>query len=307
MGAQIIQARLGEKGPRLFDVGRAVFTAVDAGTTEAGFRECPEDVSPPTSTSWTTAPEHADNELRSGFEECLRAGKLASQELAASVVARLSSSPSKDEAENSSEAARLANAAEFDRQVADRDDVKNSGVHGSLITGRLVDDRWTPDDCPDNRLIERPGSSGQRVSHTWHVNSFALGQADVGGAYSAPPRVGGILTREDLLDDDQARRGLDKAQLLDRQGLTDGGGKEQTGYCMPSKGLEPKGRAVCKATLVAAVQEGAVRVVVSMNGAGEDEDLGQLAMFPVEEVPHTKGAPVSREEELWGHVDVTDV
>ena len=286
VGAQIVQARLGEKGPRLSLTGRAVFDSVCDGTGEVAFRVCPEDIGPPTSGS--AASEEAISNLRSSLEESL-CDKLRSREAANSVVSRLFTRPSDDEAKRSSETAREANATAFEERVTDRDGVKNSGVAGSLRSGHVVVDTWTPDVCDGGRVIERPGGGGQRVAHTWHMNSFVLGRA--GDGSSAPQGEAARPGRDDLLDDAQARARLGEALLLNRQGVTDGEGKKQAGYKMPSTRMGSVGRAVCKATLVAAVTEGGVRAVVDMNGAGDGGDPDLLTMFV---------------GEGWGHVEATD-
>ncbi|CAN0288050.1 unnamed protein product, partial [Ectocarpus sp. 4 AP-2014] len=275
VAAQIVQARLGEKGPRLSSTGRAVFGSVRAGTNEAAFRECPEDIGPPAPSSGSAASEQAVTNLRSMLEESL-CGSLGSREVAASAVSRISAPPSKDEAKQSATAAKNANDAAFKKLVSDRDGVKNSGVAGGLTSGVAIVDTWTPDACDSGRLIERgPGTRDQRVAHTWHMNSLLLGRAH-GGA-SAPRREATCPSRTDLLDDKQARRRLGEPPLLlNRQGVTDGGGKEQTGYRMPSKDAEAVGRAVCKEALIAAVSKGGVRVVVSNNGAREVGTPDQL-------------------------------
>lgn len=289
VAAQVIQARLGEEGSRLSVDGRVAFEALRVGTADAAFKGCPEDIGPPTRTSGSAASTQAISALRSSLEDLLT-GSLGSSESAASVVYRLFSSPSEDEAKRSSDAARVANAAEFGRLVADGDGVKNSGVAGSLRSGTVVVDGWMPDVCDSDRLIERPGGGGQRLGHTWHLNSFLLGSAD-GGA-SAPPGEAGRLSREDLMDDDQARRRLDEALLVNSHGVTDGKGRKQAGYNMPSKEMEAVGRAVSKATLIATVSEGGVRAMLSMNGAGGVGDPDLLTMFV---------------EEGWGHLEVTEV
>ncbi|CAB1120532.1 unnamed protein product [Ectocarpus sp. CCAP 1310/34] len=235
------RARSGEKGPRLSSAGRVVFDSVRAGTTEAAFRVCPEDIGPPTPSSGSAASEQAVTNLRSMLEASL-CGSLA--------------------------AAKNANDARFRHVVPDRDGVKHSGVAGGLASGVAIVDTWAPDVCDSGRLIERgPGPRDQRVAHSLHMNSFLLVWAH-GGA-SSPLGKATRPSRDDLLGDKQARRRLGKPPLLlDRQGVTDGGGKEQTGYRMPSKRVEAVGRAVCKATLKAAVSKGGVRVMVSTNGAG---------------------------------------
>ncbi|CAM9274730.1 unnamed protein product, partial [Ectocarpus fasciculatus] len=243
VAARIVQARLGEKGPRLSSTGRAVFGSVRAGTNQAAFCECPEDIGPPTPTSGSAASEQAISNLRSSLEESL-CDRLGSREAATSVVSRLFTRPSDDEAERSSKAAREANATAFEKRVTDRGIVKNSGVAGSLRSGHVVVDGWMPDVCDSNRLIERPGSRVQSVAHTWHMNSFVLGRA--GDGSSAPQGEAARPGRDDLLDDDQARARLGEALLLNRQGVTDGAGRKQAGYNMPSRRMEPVGRAVCK-------------------------------------------------------------
>lgn len=259
-----------------------------AGTADAAFRVCPEDIGPPARNSGPALPEQAVSDLRSILEERLR-GILASRELAASVVSRLFSPASEDKTTKSTNAARVANAATFNELVTYRDGVKNSGVAGSLIAGRLIVVGWAPDDCRHNRLLQRPGPS-QRLPHTWHMNSFVLERA--GGGAFAPQVEAARLSRDHLLDDHQARERLLGALLFNSQGVTDGGSKKQAGYNMASKQMEPVGRAVCKVTLIAAVSEGGVQVAVSMNGAGEAGDPDLLTMFV---------------EERWGHVEVTDV
>ncbi|CAM9574148.1 unnamed protein product, partial [Pylaiella littoralis] len=159
VGAKVVQARLGEKRPRLSPAGCAVFDSVRDGTGVAAFRVCPEDIGPPTPTSGSAASEQAISNLRSSLEESL-CDRLGSREAATSVVSRLFTRPSDDEAERSSKAAREANATAFEERVTDRGGVKNSGVAGSLRSGHVVVDGWMPDVCDSNRLIERPGSRG---------------------------------------------------------------------------------------------------------------------------------------------------
>ncbi|CAM9675065.1 unnamed protein product, partial [Ectocarpus sp. 12 AP-2014] len=202
VAAQIAQARLGEKGPRLSSAGRVVFDSVRAGTTEAAFCFCPEDIGPPTPSSGSAASEQAVKKLRSMLEESL-CDSVGSREMAASAVSRIFAQPSKDEAEESVDAAKDANDDAFKCRVPDRDGVKNSGVAGGFASGVAIVDTWAPHACDSGRLIEQSGAPDQRVAHSWHMNSFLLGSAH-GGA--SPPRGEATRpSRDDLVDDDQAR------------------------------------------------------------------------------------------------------